>query len=922
MRSGHQLFILLLFIISSSWSQNGIFSKVNFDLNDQNIEMQSILKDDQGFLFLGTNNGLYHYDGIRSKHVLSYENKDFQRDEFIRLNRISQEEILIGTKRGLYTFNTQNHNLNKILLTDLEEPEFIMISNILDNWVYVFDSEKKAFRINIRNGKKQRIVLDKSLLKDDIHLCMLRENNNQIEIVGKVKGTENLFVKYNLTTKERIEGISLFPKEMLIENSNIWPKPKYLTEFFEFSINENLIHKSDLPFHSSDGGKEFFTYIDSYLKDEMGFYWIATKKGLFQFFPKDPKVSVLSKGKMRGLAKSPDGTLAFASERFVFLKSSDKETEIKPLKKMRRPYSLYFKAKDTLYVGTEFSGLYEIIGEKIQKAPKYFDFLNGLMITKIFKDSSGLIWFVCQNRGIYAFNPETRSYKLKENINCQDLIETKPSEFALSGNGFIETFRFKDNEFTNSIKFKNDYTIRSIKSYQSALYYTTLYHGIQKLDPITGKNVKIGKNLRLEELTCYSLNIVNSTLYIGTNDGLVIYDIKNKTFNRITKIDGLSDKEFNSYSDFFDKSTNQLYLGTQNGVTRLKTDKPFIAKNQFEVFLRKISFVNNSGEKKEILEPKLDKTIVFPPQSYQIVFELASNDLRSPKKTGYIYAFDTETPIKSENSNSLMFPYLVEDYYSLRVKAENERKQYSLNTLNINFRIKPVFYESNWFVSLIILILSFSISLILYFQNQVKIKLIEAKTQFASDLHDEMGGDLTAIKFKTELLALKASEDEKRELLSIKNITESTMINVSDLIWTLKPSNQTLGAMVERIKKLLNLRLSTGRFKYKIKTGNLNKSAILKPKVKENLYLIIKETLSNFMKYSSYDTFNVIIANSGKGLIVKIFQDGSFIDKKEDLVGYGSFGISIMKERAEKAGFSLKIDKTKNWTTTVIIDKL
>jgi len=29
-----------------------------------------------------------------------------------------------------------------------------------------------------------------------------------------------------------------------------------------------------------------------------------------------------------------------------------------------------------------------------------------------------------------------------------------------------------------------------------------------------------------------------------------------------------------------------------------------------------------------------------------------------------------------------------------------------------------------------------------------------------------------------------------------------------------------------------------------------------------------------------------------------------------------------MKERAKNAGFSLKIDKTKNWTTTIIIDKL
>ena len=91
---------------------------------------------------------------------------------------------------------------------------------------------------------------------------------------------------------------------------------------------------------------------------------------------------------MRGLAKSPDGTLAFASEKFIFLKSLETETKIKLIRKMRRPYSLYYKDKDTLYIGTEYSGLSQMSGEKIQKAPKYFDFLNGYIITKIFKDSS------------------------------------------------------------------------------------------------------------------------------------------------------------------------------------------------------------------------------------------------------------------------------------------------------------------------------------------------------------------------------------------------------------------------------------------------------------------------------------------------------------------------------------------------------
>ncbi len=68
----------------------------------------------------------------------------------------------------------------------------------------------------------------------------------------------------------------------------------------------------------------------------------------------------------------------------------------------------------------------------------------------------------------------------------------------------------------------------------------------------------------------------------------------------------------------------------------------------------------------------------------------------------------------------------------------------------------------------------------------------------------------------------------------------------------------------------------------------------------QNPYVILKETPSNFIQYSTYDTFNILIAKSDKGVVMKIFQDGQPIDKNQDTVGYGAFGIPIKKDRATK----------------------
>ena len=88
------------------WAQLEIEDVTNYSLKDglSDRAVQDILQDEEGFLWIATNNGLNRFDGYR---FLNFDNNE-NTEHLIAQSRIHELELLAGGKIGLLNKNERS----------------------------------------------------------------------------------------------------------------------------------------------------------------------------------------------------------------------------------------------------------------------------------------------------------------------------------------------------------------------------------------------------------------------------------------------------------------------------------------------------------------------------------------------------------------------------------------------------------------------------------------------------------------------------------------------------------------------------------------------------------------------------------------------------------------------------------------------
>ncbi len=112
--------VLFLLVSHLAWSQQYNYRFHSYDEEDglPSQEINSIIEDSYGFLWIGTNGGLCRFDAYEFKTFPLTKN-DSLTDSAIRINvllAVSDSIILVGADEGLFSFNIDTEE--SILLAD------------------------------------------------------------------------------------------------------------------------------------------------------------------------------------------------------------------------------------------------------------------------------------------------------------------------------------------------------------------------------------------------------------------------------------------------------------------------------------------------------------------------------------------------------------------------------------------------------------------------------------------------------------------------------------------------------------------------------------------------------------------------------------------------------------------------------------
>ncbi len=865
------IFILFLFSAFELLSQKKVFidfynypvliNKINIrGYNTTTSTVITLLQTKDGFIWLGTIQGLYRFDGINLKSFDKSNIKSLPSNNIRTLFEDKKGNLWIGTDNGLLLKQKNNYPEYKIF-NELNNKKITVICEDSKEIILVGTSDGL---FQIKNSKVEPI---QKFSSDNI-ITILRDSSKKIWVSSFEKGlfkyTGNLFERINFTKEEKITALYCDSRGEIFAgsfNGSI------------YSINDNKItYINKLPNN----------YTVSHIIKVNNKIWISSLGG--GLFSIEGNI-VKNYGREFGIFNNMISGLINDHENNIWFSTIGSGTYIINTKKIQTLttdngitdnliHTIYEDSKNNIWIGTAYKGI-----DKITPNGELFHFEkeNGLSdnsINSICEDSQGRIWIGTQNNGISIINKDKIDY-----YNNPFLTDKTIKSI------FKDT---KDNLWIGTIKglykIYNDSTIHfDISSglpSQIINYISEDKRGNIIIGTTKGISIYNGENFinynktngliddNINTIYCYN----EGTIWIGTDNGLSQFKIGNIV--NFSKENTLYDDHILSITE----SDNILWIGSKKGIFYIRKNE-FLVNDENDLFLFSVGYNSEDGMSSNecygISQPSVFKTskgvILFPTYNGisivnpfhifstrstippnviisefkvdNIPVEINKSIILKPGKKSFEF---TISILSFTNSEKNKFRYFLDGYdeewrngtgnttiqynnlppgdYTLKVLASNSDGVWNLNGDSISFTLKPYFYQTKIFI---IFSIAFVIILIITIEN-ARVRLIAKRKKELEELVELRTKELKEInKTKDKLFSiishdLRGSIGNFMSMLKLL-VDEPNVVNedeLKDILKTMKDSSESTYYLLDN---LLNwARSQRGVIEYNFNNQQIN----------------------------------------------------------------------------------------------------
>ncbi|WP_235900865.1 ligand-binding sensor domain-containing protein [Inconstantimicrobium porci] len=826
--------------------ENIMFSSLTIENGLPQSTVETMIQDSKGFIWIGTNDGLARYNGYEFK---IYRNEYGKKESLVGnyIVKIVEDRygyIWVGTSSGVSRINTSD---NKILnytedngLEDKNVTGLVLTSDgdvvvaTYKGGLHKYDYQKDKFnKIKLKNHKNISSIAkdsngniwvagDNEIDKIDI------KNNKVINVYKNNNGTENSIYKIFVddddvwigTTKKgafkydaRTERVTNYHHD---ENDNGSIIGDYVRDIYKDSSGAMwFCTASGLSKYDSERNM-FINYTNkiydkhsiinnstfTILEDKSGFMWVGTYGGISYFDGKN-KIEHYKAGfnSQNELSDNMISSVYEDSNGLIWVGTMSKGLNIIDRRydtisnsvngKMK--YKLSSNSitdiagyKDEVYIGTS-NGL-NIINTNTGNTTMYYvkDGLNNSKVRNLFVDNNGYLWIGTSN-GFNLMNLKTKEiYDLTQNL---------------------KTVKVKDN-FSGAI-FEDSEGVFWLGSFVNG--------GLIKLDNKTKKTEVFTAAEGDKGLSNNSIRVIAEDklghIWIGTSNGLNMYDKNNHKFTKYTTSDGLCNNTI--YGIVVDDDDN-IWVSTNSGVSKLSKDRKRFSNFNINDGLQSNEFNGEAYLKTkngEIVFGGINGLNIFKPESLsvdnfnsKIIFdeikvngvvvnditskELASSEnnisvkifmpeYRNMRNIQYYYKiggnYDKWLLI---NNNELNLSNLSPGLYKLHIKARNKNGDFSDESV-VKFSIsKPFYMKGVAKLFYIFIIIIFIISS----KNKVK-KLDREVAKRTNELKKEMDKNT---KLLNKVINLEKTKNNylinlSHELRTPLNVLNSTQQLITEL---------------------------------------------------------------------------------------------------------------------------------------------
>lgn len=991
----------LLLVPGASQAQQ-VFSSFSFAEGLHSSNIQKVLQDKNGFIWVATQDGLFRYNGHSFDAIKKGQGKRSLQENFVF-------DICLGPGDSLYAavFPTGINVINsKTLITNtvksrpqdkqshpgLEDTwiqKILYTSNDLiwagsDNCLFIIDRKKNNFKyIGEIPGVSQ--ALD---------ITFIKEVNGDLVAVGVRQYGIILFNRSTTAVEKLIPmtGMTGNNTEPGINDMLVWNDTVLIC--YDHSIYTGRFENGEW--------KQIAVYNDPALKmvsinsiahdSNNGSTWLGTSDGLAKIDPVTNKIVYVEGQKtLTNLHDNPVAHVFIDDQRILWVSSSKmlQATSLYPSpfkaftgrneSRMEHIYTIdtlnsntiittgkkglfltdlkkaetrfvtgtggvgtihhVHRLNENTYIASSDNGLYLWIPGKnifsremlLQRYPEWTPFSRNFFNNSVevgtdvyfaSDEQEGLLKWDTQNRTIKQFKKKEGNEPGLPEGHLHNIKLDREGNLWLLFDKFIASFDTQNETITKSFSYPSGDRGPSAGIFfdmfdaGDKLWFATYGGGINSWDKRNGKWSSIAEVNGLCNNSVYAiLPEKDSIFWVSTNMGVSRVNYHLKSCNNYYVEDGLQDNSFDEKSYF--KNADKIYFGGINGFTEINTA---IKRNPIRAtpkYIYKVEYYAGAL-KSSNYDLEWDK-LVLPAGTRLLSLYTCSLKYPVSGRNNFFYRFSSNAdsnfiPVGPLNRIDIHVPG--HGNYTVEIIMKNENGETDSDSMFFSFYITPRWHQTWWFKSLMVLAL-LSIIYGLYRMRIDRLKKEERiRNQLASDLHDDLGSTLNSIKVHSNLAIMEKANPN--HLVMIKQGAQDAITGIRDIIWVLDDKKDQLADMLSRVTQFAGPLCEASAVRYVVEADDSIRELKLGKEEKRNLYMIIKESINNSLKYAQSTSVRVMAERKDKKLRFVISDDGKGFDLAAVKTGYG---IRNIMNRAKTIGYIIQINTAPGKGTTIILEK-
>lgn len=546
----------------------------------------------------------------------------------------------------------------------------------------------------------------------------------------------------------------------------------------------------------------------------------------------------------------------------------------------------------------------------------------------LLQDRSGAIW-VGTNKGLYLFNFQTGLYEL--------FAAPEISVVAIHEDS------------------------------RGILWIGTIGAGLRAVNrnpgKYKGKNRPYWRADGLANETIYGIaEDGRGRLWMSSNGGLMCVTVKKDSVRAGDTVDipatlkvqtfleedGIQGNQF-TQGAYHHGASGWMYFGGIGGLTAFHPDS--IVQNPYPppVVLTNFKRFNRIDTLKQTITEVTSLRLHHTDE--MISFEFAALEFSNPRQNRYKYkmeGFDKDW-IDAGSLRQATYTNLSGGNYTFRVIACNNDGVWNERGVSLPIYIEPPFWQTIWFTVCAVLGFVGMVGSGGYWLSRRKLRsrILELEREQAihrererererisADIHDEIGSGLTHIAILSEVIK-QQMPDEAPARLHVETLSETAqdvVKSIGNIVWALNPDHDELPQFLAYTREYASTFLRSAGVRYAIHFPDEAPPYRLKPLIRRNVFLIVKESLNNIVKHAQANNVELEFS-AGNDAAAQASNEaalGGSIECKLVIRDDGSgmlseegrqfgHGMKTMRRRAEEIGgaFVLESEHGKGTVITV-----